>query len=92
MTEDPHPQRVGLDIRIEAEDRELIDEAARLSGKSETEFVVEAARRAAEDAILDQRTFNVDAPTWQAFVDALDRPPSSEGFARLMETRVPWKV
>ena len=92
MTENPSAQRSALDIRIEPEDRELIDEAARLSGKSEAEFVVESARQAARDTLADQSRIGVDAQTWRLFVDALDRPPAGEGFRRLMETRLPWNT
>ena len=39
------PLRETLNFRVKAEDRSLIDRAARLLGKSRTDFMLEAARR-----------------------------------------------
>ena len=50
----PAPRRDTLNLRIKPADRGLIDRAATLTGKTRTDFVLEAARRAAEDALLDR--------------------------------------
>jgi uncharacterized protein (DUF1778 family) len=44
-------RRDTLNIRIKPELRGLIDRAAELAGKNRTDFVLDAARRAAEDAL-----------------------------------------
>ena len=44
-----------LAIRLSEADLAVIDRAAQLRGRSRTDFVREAAVRAAEDAILDPR-------------------------------------
>ncbi len=44
-------RRDTLNLRIEPGDRGLIDRAALATGKTRTDFVLEAARRAAEDAL-----------------------------------------
>jgi uncharacterized protein (DUF1778 family) len=49
--------RETLNFRVKAEDRSLIDRAAQLLGKIRTEFMLESARRAAQDALLDQTLF-----------------------------------
>ena len=46
-------KRVSLNLRIRPVDRSLIERAAQLAGKTRTDFVIEAARRAAEDTLLD---------------------------------------
>jgi uncharacterized protein (DUF1778 family) len=46
--------RETLNIRIPAAERNLIDRAARSSGKTRTDFILGAARRAAEEALLDR--------------------------------------
>ena len=46
-------KRDALNLRIKPELRGLIDRAAELSGKNRTSFVLDAARRAAQDALLD---------------------------------------
>jgi uncharacterized protein (DUF1778 family) len=52
-------KRETLNVRIKAEDRNLIDRAAHVLGKSRTDFLLEAGRRAAEDALLDRTLFKV---------------------------------
>ena len=46
--------RETLNLRIKPELRGLIDRAAELTGKNRTDFVLNAARHAAEDALLDR--------------------------------------
>ncbi|MCW5761197.1 MAG: DUF1778 domain-containing protein, partial [Phenylobacterium sp.] len=48
------PKRETLNLRIKPEVRDLIDRAAELQGRSRTDFVLDAARRAAEEALRDQ--------------------------------------
>lgn len=84
-------QRETLNIRIKPADRGLIDRAAELTGKTRTDFVLEAARRAAVNALTDRTLFAVDAETFARFVAALDAPPSpSDKLRRTMGTKAPW--
>lgn len=53
--------------------------------------MIEAARLAAEDTLLDQTFIQLDAKTYAQFLDVLDNPPSGEGYQRLMNTPGPWK-
>lgn len=61
-------------LRIKPELRGLIDRAARLAGKNRTDFVLEAARRAAEDALMDRTGFNVSPNAYAEFLKRLDAP------------------
>ena len=58
-----------------AVDRELIDRAAEVLGKSRSDFVLDTVRREAEEVLREQRVFELDADQWKAFMDALDNPP-----------------
>ena len=49
-----------VNLRIDLIKRNLIDEAARIQGKSRTEFMVEAAYKEAEQTILDQKIYILD--------------------------------
>ena len=49
--------RTTLNLRIKPEDRNLIDMAAKAQGKNRTEFILEAARNAAENALLERTLF-----------------------------------
>ncbi len=55
-------RREALNLRIKPQLSELIDRAAELSGKNRTDFVLDAARRAAEDTLL--KTMQTRAP-WE---------------------------
>jgi uncharacterized protein (DUF1778 family) len=64
-----------INIRATAEERQLIDQAAKVLGKSRTEFVLESARRAAQEALLDQTHFVLDDDTFETALSILDAPP-----------------
>jgi uncharacterized protein (DUF1778 family) len=85
-------RRDTLNIRIKPDERGLIDRAAELAGKTRTDFVLEAARNAAVDVLTERALFQVDAATFAAFVEALDRPPElNEKLRRTMRTPAPWE-
>jgi hypothetical protein len=42
------------------------------------------------NSVLDQTRLKVDQKTYDHFLEVLDLPPSSEGFARLMAASKPW--
>src|SRR5712672_790049 len=83
--------RHTLNLRIKPELRGLIDRAAQLAGKNRTDFVLEAARRAAEDALLDRTVFTVSPAAYAEFPVRLDAPPQpNERLRRTMQTPAPW--
>jgi len=85
-------RRQPLNLRIKPEERGLIDRAASLSGKTRTDFVLEAARHAAEDALLDRTVFAVSPGAYAAFLARLDEPPKpNERLRRTMRTTPPWE-
>lgn len=84
-----HPT-CAVNLRIRDDVRALIDRAAKSHGKSRSEFMIDAARRAAEDALLDQTLVRVDQATYSYFLEVLDQPPSGPGFERLMAASRPW--
>jgi uncharacterized protein (DUF1778 family) len=53
--------------------------------------MIDAARRAAEDTLLDQTLVRVDQETWDYFVSVLDNPPPNPGLERLMQAPRPWE-
>ena len=85
-------KRDTLNIRIKPEVRGLIDRATELAGKNRTDFVLAAARRAAEDAILDRTIFTVNSKAYAAFLSRLDAPPKpNKRLRRSMRTAAPWE-
>ncbi|WP_294538072.1 DUF1778 domain-containing protein [uncultured Rhodoblastus sp.] len=90
----PSPDAKGsINLRIEAQTRQLIDDAAAVLGKTRTEFMIESARKAAIDTLLDLRLFVLDPERYDAFVHALDNPPAPGPKLRSLLSRKPaWKA
>jgi uncharacterized protein (DUF1778 family)/GNAT superfamily N-acetyltransferase len=86
------PRRATLNLRIKPEERGLIDRAAALTGQTRTDFVLEAARHAAEDALLDRTMFAVSPDAYAEFVARLDQPPKpNPRLKRTLQTVPPWE-
>jgi uncharacterized protein (DUF1778 family) len=82
----------SINLRIEANTRRLIDDAAAILGKTRTEFMIESARRQAIDVLLDRRLFALDSDRYDAFTHALDNPPAPGPKLRSLMRRVPaWR-
>ena len=85
-------KRDTLNLRIKPEMRGMIDRAAELVGKTRTDFVLDAARRAAEEALLDRTLLRVSPESYADFVALLDAPPlASAALRRKMQTRAHWE-
>jgi len=83
-------QTHAVNLRVRSDIRALIDRAAKAQGKTRSDFMIDAARRAAEESLLDQALVRVDQKTYDYFVEVLDRPPGGDGFERLMAAALPW--
>jgi uncharacterized protein (DUF1778 family) len=84
---------VSINIRAKARQRDLIDQAADRLGRSRSDFMLEAACRAAENVLLDQTFFAVDAGTFAQFQALLDRPlPPTDRLRRLLKTKAQWEA
>lgn len=63
-----------LHLRVDAEQKALLEAASRAAGASVSAFVLKAATEAAADLLADRRAFVLDEEAWQAFDEALTRP------------------
>ena len=69
----------------------LLNRAAAMRGQKLSEFMLESARREAENALLDQRSFFLDDERHAAFVAMLDAPPApSEKLKKLLRRKPAW--
>lgn len=85
-------KRDTLNLRIKPEMRGMIDRAAALAGKTRTDFVLDAARRAAEEALLDRTLLRVSPESYAAFIALLDAPPQANpALRRTMQTPALWE-
>jgi uncharacterized protein (DUF1778 family) len=63
-----------IDVRASASVKQLLQEAARVSHKNVSEFLLDAGVTAANLALADRRRFELNDVQWEAFQQALDRP------------------
>lgn len=83
--------RETLNLRIAAAERGLIDRAAKSSGKTRTDFILSAARRAAEEELLERSLFLVSPAAYAKFLALLDAPPRpNAALRRTMKATPPW--
>lgn len=83
----------SINLRAHAEQRDLIDQAARLLGKNRSDFMLEAACEKAQGVMLDQVFFTLNAQDFQRFSEMLDAPvKSNPGLERLLATTTPWEL
>lgn len=84
--------KATVNLRIETDTRRLIDDAAAALGKTRTEFMLDSARTAAVDVLLERRIFMLDPERYDAFAQALDAPPAPGPRLRsLLRRRPAWE-
>lgn len=81
----------AVNLRVRDDVRAIIDQAAAAQGRSRSDFMIDAARRAAEDALIDRAFLRVDRETYDAFLAVLDAPPAPNPLLeKSMRARAPW--
>lgn len=81
-----------LSMRLPETDIAIIDRAATLRGRSRTDFVREAAVRAAEDVLLETVPIRMSSAGFKTFVEVLAQParPVPE-MVELFQRTAPWE-
>lgn len=64
-----------ISMRLPEADVAMIDRAARLRGRSRTDFVRDAAVRAAEEVVMEQGLIRMSPESFADFMETLSRPP-----------------
>ncbi len=82
-----------LSMRLPEADIAVIDRAAALRGRSRTDFVREAAVRAAEEVVLEQTLVRMSEEGFAAFMEAVTAPaaPVPE-LVELFRRKAPWEA
>ena len=82
----------AVNIRASREQRNLIDRAAQVLGKSRSEFMLETSCRAAEDVLIDRTFFQLDDDAYARFSAMLDAPAApSDELRNLLRRKPPWE-
>ena len=85
-------RRESLTIRMDHELNDLIEHAAELVGSNRTDFVLDAARRAAQDLLLDRSTVLMRPKAFREFVARVNAPPRpNKRLIVSMRTPAPWE-
>ncbi len=91
-TVQPAADDQAINLRVSRGQRDLIERASRVLGKSAIDFKLDAACRRAEDVLLDQTLFRLDPAAHEQFNALLDSPPEpSEALRGLLHRRAPWE-
>ncbi|TNH04236.1 DUF1778 domain-containing protein [Testudinibacter sp. TR-2022] len=81
-----------INLRAMPNQRELIDQAAALLGKTRSDFMLEVSCAYAKNVILDQTLFQLDDERFNRFVQLLDEPiASNPQLEKLLNRRTPWE-
>jgi len=64
-----------VEARVTSEQKELLERAAALEGRSMTDFIITSAQEAAADTIARHELLQLSPQDQRAFVDALLNPP-----------------
>jgi uncharacterized protein (DUF1778 family) len=81
-----------IQIRASADTKAILNRAASLRGQKLSEFMLDSARRQAEEAILDQRAFFPDLDAHENFLALLDAPAKpSEDVRKRLRRKAPWE-
>lgn len=88
MRRKEHP----LSMRLPEADIAIIDRAAGVRGRFRTEFVREAAVRAAEDVLMESTLLRMSLSGFNAFVKVLAGPATAvPEMVELLERPAPWE-
>ena len=86
-------RNANINIRVIRKQRDLIDQAAKLTHKTRTSFILDAATAEAENAILNQQIFHLTQLKHKQFLEALDKPPTANPKLRKLLSKKPgWRT
>ena len=81
-----------LSMRLPEADIAIIDRAAQARGRSRTEFVRDAAVRAAEEVVLETTLIRMSARGFADFAKQLSQPAQVvPEIVKIMKTKAPWE-
>lgn len=82
-----------ISMRLPDADVAMIDRAAALKGRSRTDFVREAAVRAAEEAVMEQQLVRMTQDGFADFITLLSAPAEAPaGMVEVLRRPAPWEA
>lgn len=93
MTDVAESRSERIDLRMTPAAKRTLLQAAAVTNKTLTEFLLDTGLNAAFDALADRRVFQLDAKRWDEFMTALSKPPKDNPRLRELLARKPkWKA
>lgn len=81
----------NISLRIDQDSLDLISFAAKEKGISRSAYMIQATRRMAEKAFLDQNNYFLEDKKWVEFNEMLNTPVAeNKKLKKLMTTSAPW--
>ena len=78
MTSSARRREERLEVRLTADAKALLQKAAASQNKNISAFVLDSGLTAAAEALADRTEFTIPTDSYDAFLKALDAPPSSK--------------
>lgn len=75
MQLEQEPKSERIDIRTTPRVKRALQDAATVSSKTVSEFLLDSALTKAAEVLADRRLFLMDDEQWESFMAALDAPP-----------------
>ena len=75
MQLEPEPKSERINIRTTPSAKRALQDAAIVSNKTVSEFLLDSALTKAAEVLADQRLFLLNDEQWKEFMEALDAPP-----------------
>ena len=86
-------REIAINLRAQAGQRDLIDQAASQLGRNRSDFMLEAACEKAQNVLLDQTFFALDARAFASFAALCDAPlQKNAALDALLDSTSPWDV
>ena len=90
MSSEPNTARTdNIHLRIAGSQRHLIDQAAAARQQTRTGFILDAALRAAEETLLDQRLFTLSPEQFAQIEAMLDAPANATAALKALLSKTP---
>lgn len=84
---------IAINLRAQAGQRDLIDQAASQLGRNRSDFMLEAACEKAQNVLLDQTFFTLSAEAFASFSALCDAPlQANPALDALLASPSPWKA
>ena len=82
---------IAINLRAQAGQRDLIDQAASQLGRNRSDFMLEAACEKAQNVLLDQTFFTLDSKAFASFAALCDAPlQKNAALDALLASTSPW--